>query len=107
MIDGKYPLPENPTRQDLEVLAECVTRGYLLQKGADQDFSRTMDGIPHLAVDMSVVPVKGLAFLHPDRTRLKSTVALWVSISALAVSLLSNLNAIAQSISWLISVLAE
>ena len=97
VMNGKNPLPCNPTREDYEILAECINQGYLFQLGNKTDVLRTVDGMPHPTVDLSAVPVKGLAFLRPDRTRLKSTLALCISAIALAISFLANMPAIISS----------
>ena len=107
VLKGEEPLPKDPTREDLEILTECVSRGYLLNMDSRDEVLRTADGRPHPIVDLSVVPVKGLAFLRPDRTQLKSTIAIWVSIAAMLISLFANLSAIIQNVNEILSVLAR
>lgn len=88
---GPYSSAE-PTRDDLEVLTECISQGYLLS--SEENVTRTLDGTPHPGHVDSFVPLKGLAFLKPDRTALRSKIALWISFIALLISLLSNLSTI-------------
>ncbi len=89
---------EHPTREELEVVTECISQGYLLSLNNDDSVLRTLDGNPHPTFISSVVPLKGLSFLKPDRTILRSKIALWFSFAALLISLLSNLSTIYQNL---------
>ena len=85
---------DEPTREELEVVAECVSQGYLLSFTDNSSVMRALDGTPYPDLIDSVVPLKGLSFLKPDRTVLRSKIALWFSFAALLISLLSNLSTI-------------
>lgn len=98
---GENPFHTPPTRDDIEVLAECINRGYLLSLD-NRNNDRTLDGKPHLNLITDVVPLKGLSFLNPDRTRLRANIAIGLSAAALLVSILSNLTKIVGSIHFLI-----
>lgn len=90
VANGKRPLPEKPTHTDLEVLAECVKRGYMSvctvnEKG---EIPRNMLGVPmvdYLSEPSVLLP--GLTFLHPDRAEVRANIAIIVS----TISLLSTL----------------
>lgn len=103
---GEYPYTSNPpSRDDLEVLSECISRGYLLSMDASS--LRTMDGAPHPTLNKDVVPLKGLSFLNPDRTEKRSITALWISIVAVAISFFSNLPVIVHNVLAIIRHLAS
>lgn len=85
---------------DAEVLAECITRGYLIG-----DTRRTMDGRQHPVLITSTVPMAGLNFLEPDHSNLKSNIALAISAIALLISLLASLTDIAEGITLAGSIL--
>lgn len=88
-----------PTSEELEVLTECINQGYLLPAGSDCDTKvmRSASGIPHPTYNKDVVPLRGLTFLRPDRTRLKANLALVFSAIAIIVSILSNAVEIAET----------
>ena len=91
IANGEPYLSSPPTRDELEVLTECVKKGYLLSLSDAEGASvmRTMDGMPHPEVNTTVVPLKGLMFLKPDRTQRRSIAALVVSICAAVISLVA------------------
>lgn len=90
VANGERPLPENPTHTELEILAECVKRGYMsvcsvTEKG---EIPRNQLGIPivdYLSEPSVLYP--GLVFLHPDRAEVRANIALIIS----TISLLSTL----------------
>jgi hypothetical protein len=90
---GGQALPENPTNLDKEVMAECISRGYLYQSPRKYglEIHRDIFGVVYSEVDRSIVPLAGLAFLHPDRSIARSWAALTISAFALLVSILTNL----------------
>lgn len=107
VINGENALHNPPTPDDVEVLAECINCGYLLpldSSNADA-VNRTLDGTPHINLNTAVVPLKGLAFLRPDRTRLRANVAIFLSAVAIVVSILSDLTEIVGTIRCLICLL--
>lgn len=109
IADGKSPYHDPPTDDDCEVLAECISRGLLLSAAPldGGNVLRTMDGKAHPMVNTQVVPLKGLAFLHPDRTRLRANIALSLSTIAILVSVLVGLPQIISSVKLLINGLTE
>ena len=107
IANGQSPFHNPATDDDSEVIAECINHGYLLSKHPLENGAvlRTMDGKAHPDVNTTVIPLKGLAFLKPDRTRTYARVSLWLSIAALLVSILSNLPEIFESVRMLIDLL--
>lgn len=83
VIDGKNPLPDNPTRQDLEILTECINQGYLFSayEKDGKKVLRTLDGNPHPHVDMGAVPLNGYAFVNKKLD--------WISILSIIISLIA------------------
>ena len=89
--------------------------GYLIGKvPKDETDFRTMDGKAHPELINTVVPPKGLAFLRPVKTDLKSNIALGVSVFAALISLfaflvtlLANLDKIIQNWSIFVSLLGS
>lgn len=95
------------TMEEAEILTDCILEGYVRGK-VEEELSngrvitlRTLDGKAHPEIYNTVIPLKGLAFLKPENTALKATIAICasviaslVSISALFVSLLSSLDKI-------------
>lgn len=105
--EGKDPLHSPPRQEDYEVLAECINRGYLLSAGNFKggNVVRSLDGSPHPMYNPNVVPLKGLSFLKPDRTRLRANIALVISFAALFVSILANSQAIVETIRSILDLL--
>lgn len=102
IINGQSPLPDNPSREDYEVLTECIKAEYILSL-QDEDLTiRTMDGCPHPVPNCEVIPLKGLAFLKPDKAELYARISIWLSIFALLISVLTNLTEIVQNVRLLI-----
>lgn len=110
VLNGEEAISAKRTREELEVAAECLERGYLYPASNQimNDFGkvkRMMDFSPVPMVDRNSVPVKGLAFLKPDRSELRSKAALWISLGAFLISLLSNIDVIARNVTAMISYL--
>lgn len=94
VIAGKRPLPENPTRDDLEVLAECVKRGYIFSATTNErgEMPRNQLGVPivdYISEQTFLLP--GLVFLHPDDTKVRANIALVISGLALLSTVLFEL----------------
>lgn len=104
VLNEKYPPDSLSKREDLEVITECIEQGYLLSRYEKdgKKVLRTADGTPHPKVVTEIVPLKGLKFLSPDRTNLKSNIALILSALAFLVSLFANLDRIITNLSALI-----
>ena len=111
VINRRSPLPTNPSREDLEILTECIESGYLFSRNArDGKVLRTMDGMPHPIVDMDAVPFKGYMFLAPTpeerRSKLTISISIFaaaISVLALVCSLLTGLDQIITNVQMLIS----
>lgn len=106
VICGDPALPQEPTRVDYEVMAECVSRGYLYQipRKKGTTVGRDIHGVPCCIIDTSAVPEEGLAFLNPKGGEsLRSTLALIISVLALLVSFLGNYSSICLSIKQIFS----
>ena len=103
------------TANEAEILFDCMKEGYLIGKvPKDETDFRTMDGKAHPELINTVVPPKGLAFLRPVKTDLKSNIALGVSVFAALISLfaflvtlLANLDKIIQNWSIFVSLLGS
>lgn len=74
--------------EDMEILADCILAGYVNGELKDDGKTlRTMDGKIHPIVFNSHIPLKGLAFLHPQ-IDWKFIIPTIISIIALLCSLL-------------------
>lgn len=94
VIAGERPLPENPTRDDLEVLAECVKRGYIFSATTNErgEMPRNQLGVPIVDyISEQTVLLPGLVFLHPDDTKVRANIALVISGLALLSTVLFEL----------------
>lgn len=99
--------------EEAELLLDCVRDGYLTGKVPEDETScRTLDGKAHPELINTVVTPKGLSFLRPSKTDLKSSVALGVSIFAAVISLfafvvtlLANLDKVIQNCAILAALL--
>ncbi len=104
--------PEDP--EDAEVLAECIKNGYLNgstsvidpKTGKIREY-RTQDGKIHPRLYNTLVPKAGLAFLNSEKMNLRVNWALAVSISAILVSLLANLDKIYHNLQHLLRYLGR
>ena len=78
--------------EDMEILADCISAGYINGEiKTDGKPARTMDGKIHPVVFNSHIPLKGIAFLHPQ-IDWKFIVPTVISIIALLCSLLGPQN---------------
>ena len=78
--------------EDMEILADCILAGYVNGELKDDGKTlRTMDGKIHPIVFNSHIPLKGLAFLHPQ-IDWKFIIPTIISIIALLCSLLGSLG---------------
>ena len=96
IANGEPYLSSPPTRDELEILTECVKKGYLLSLSDEEGASvmRTMDGMPHPEVNTTVVPLKGLC-------------AAAISLIALFAELVTNLDRIVENLELLRSLFAR
>ena len=79
--------------EDMEILADCIVAGYVNGELKDDGKTlRTMDGKIHPIVFNSHIPLKGLAFLHPQ-IDWKFIIPTIISIIALLCSLLGSWSA--------------
>ena len=74
--------------EDMEILADCISAGYINgELEHDGKSIRTLDGKIHPIVFNSHIPLKGLAFLHPQ-IDWKFIIPTIISVIALLCSLL-------------------
>lgn len=74
--------------EDMEILADCISAGYINgELEEDGKPIRTLDGKIHPIVFNSYIPLKGLAFLHPQ-IDWKFIIPTIISVIALLCSLL-------------------
>lgn len=94
--------------EEAEILMDCIENGFVrgkttyLSKDGEEMDRRTLDGMPHPWVYSTVITLKGLEFLKPDRTKLKANLALILSVSSLVVSCLANLDKIITNLNLLL-----
>lgn len=85
------------TAEDAEILNDCIESGFIrgrisyLNSDGKEIKLRTLDGKAHPQVFSTVITMKGLEFLKPDRTKLKANLALVFSALAVVVSVCSVL----------------
>ena len=96
------------TMEEREILFDCITDGYVRGKttdviGKDRHMInlRMMDGSARPEVYNTIITLKGLCFLKPDRIKAKANIAIFVSACALLVSILANLDKIASNLQML------
>lgn len=81
----------NESTENMEILADCISAGYvngeLMRDGKEL---RTLDGKIHPIIYNSHIPLKGIAFLHPQLDW-KFIIPTIISILALLCSLLEPL----------------
>ncbi len=88
--------------QESEILADCIKREFLIGRVSDSTGEfRTEDGKMHPELLNTLITPRGYAFLKPQKTDVKATVALIVSIVAVVVSIAANLQQIVESFRWL------
>lgn len=97
---------QNLSAQDCEVLTECIEQGFLLSSSAliNGKVVRVQAGTPRPSLNDQAVPLKGLAFLRPDWSSVRSWIALAISVISLAISTLLNYGAIAETIRFLLGI---
>ena len=78
--------------EDMEILADCISAGYINGEiSHDGQIMRTLDGKIHPTIFNSHIPLKGVAFLHPQ-IDWKFIIPTIISIIALLCSLFGVLN---------------
>lgn len=108
-VQNGYEPPFDAGVEELELLSDCIRKGYLLGKtsyidenGVEQEL-RTMDGKMHPELSNHIITHAGLAFLSPKKEDKRPLIALVVSVAALLVSILSNLDKILNNLDFLLS----
>ena len=97
--------------EDAEILNDCIENGFVRGKTTYRNHNgeeielRTMDGKAHSEIFNTVITLKGLEFLKPDRTKTKANLAIIisaiagvVSLGSLLVSVLANLDKIISNL---------
>lgn len=93
--------------EEAEILNDCIENGFVRGKNHYFDSNgkrnelRTVDGKAHPVIHTTVITLKGLEFLKPDRTNAKANLAIIISalagaisLGSLVVSVLTNLDKI-------------
>lgn len=108
---GESLNPFELSHEEAEILSDCIKNGYVIgtvtsfDKDTGREYElRTMDGKIHPELFNNVITPKGLAFLKPSKTDIKASIALIISILALLISFLSQLDRIIQNIAKLFHV---
>ncbi len=83
--------PDIKTSLDSDLWGECVRRGFL---NASPDSGPDESGIWHIILLNHNITPAGIEWLHAPNTILKSNISLAVSVVALLVSILANLQKI-------------
>lgn len=83
--------PEIHNFTDSDLWGECVKRGFL---NAHPDSGQDEAGFWHIILINHNITPEGIEWLYAPNAAIKSTISLAVSISALLVSVLSNLSEI-------------
>lgn len=105
---GEISHAPNGSIEEMEVIADCIRLGYIngrLNLNGETEPFRTLDGKIHPEILNNHIPLKGLCFLQPDKTAQKAGAAMWLSLIALVVSILSNLDKILINLQMLIDLL--
>lgn len=98
--------PHQMTYEDAEILMQCIKSGYLIGVcERDGHELRTLDGKAHPELLSTNITPAGSAFLKPNKTDVKATAAIIISILSLAIAVLSNLQEIVQSVGWIADLL--
>ncbi len=104
-VQRGYDPSRSTDTQELELLADCIRNGYLIGRVSSPDPKtgvehelRTLDGKMHPELFNQIVPPKGLAFLKPAASDIRSVIAICISVLALLVSLFANLDRIIQNV---------
>ena len=90
--------PNYKTSQESDLWGECLKRGFL---NVSADSFRDESGIWHIDLINHNITPSGIEWLYAPNADRKSTIAILVSIAALIVSVLSNLQSIFVGISLL------
>lgn len=90
--------PDFTTSQESDFWGECVKRGFL---NVSPDSGCDDNGIWHIELLNHNITPTGIEWLYAPNADRKSTVAILVSIAALIVSVLSNLQSILVGVSLL------
>lgn len=90
--------PDYTTSQESDPWGECVKRGFL---NVSSDSGRDESGIWHIELLNHNITPNGIEWLYAPNADRKSTLAILVSVAALIVSVLSNLQSILASVSLL------
>lgn len=83
--------PNFTTSQESDLWGECVKRGFL---NACHDSGQDESGMWHIILLNHNITPAGIEWLYAPNADRKSTVAILVSVGALIVSILANLNQI-------------
>lgn len=95
--------------EEAEILNDCIENGFVrgetsAQNAAGQEIPlRTMDGKAHPVIHNTVITLKGLEFLKPDRTTAKANLAIAISAVAGVISLGSLLVSVLASLDKILS----
>ena len=96
----------NMSTDEAEILMSCVKAGYLIGRYEENGLElRTMDGKAHPELFSTSITPSGAAFLKPNNSDAKATIALIISFLALIVSILSNFLDMKETIDFLICLL--
>lgn len=90
--------PNFTTSQESDLWGECVKRGFL---NAYPDSGQDESGMWHIFLINHNITPTGIEWLYAPNADRKSTIAILVSIAALLVSVLSNLQSILVGVSLL------
>lgn len=90
--------PHFTTSQESDLWGECVKRGFF---NASTDSFKDESGMWHIDLINHNITPTGIEWLYAPNADRKSTIAILVSIAALIVSVLSNLQSILVGISLL------
>lgn len=96
--------PEIKDAADSDIWGECVTRGFL---NAHPDSDRDESGIWHIFLLNHNITPTGIEWLYAPNVTIKSTISIAVSIAALLVSILANLDKIISSCASFAELLAS
>lgn len=104
--------------EDAEILNDCIENGfvrgetYATNSNGKKFPLRTMDGKAHPEIYNTVITLKGLEFLKPNRAEARANLAIAisavagvVSIASLLVNALANLDKIVENFQFLTNLL--
>lgn len=87
--------PNITTSQESDLWGECVKRNFL---NVYPDSGQTEDGIWHIMLRNHNITPAGIEWLYAPNADRKSTIAIVISVGALLVSILANLDKIASNL---------